>query len=128
MGLVDGELHFHHFSRGLLFFFVVFVPVVFEVTELAINAEGAGNELHRGDQLVGGNVLEDLNVLELLGGGFRDGRFLSQSEDRVREKGTGEKNSYPAKVRRQNGIHPCAPVNRKERLCRKFGIVQDRSQ
>ena len=75
MGLVDGKLHFDHFSRGLLFFFVVLVPVVFEVAELAIDAEGSGDELHGGDQLVGGDVFEDLNIFELLGGSF-EGRQL----------------------------------------------------
>src|SRR5579862_7612760 len=70
VGLVNNEFHFDHFAGDLLFFFVVLVPGVFDVAKLAVDAECAGDELHGGNQLVGGDVFEDLNVFELLGGGF----------------------------------------------------------
>ena len=106
VGLVDGYFHFDHFSRRLFFFFVVFVHGVFDVAELAVDAEGASDELHGGDELVGGDVFQGLNIFELLRGGFWRGLFLGESQGGVHEKCAGEKESRPAKLSREKGIHP----------------------
>jgi len=39
---------------------------VLDMAVFAINAEGRSDELHGGDDLISGNVFEDLNILELL--------------------------------------------------------------
>src|ERR1700686_1209153 len=107
LGFVDGKLHFNHFSRGLFFFFVVLVHGVLDVAKLAVDTERAADELHGGNELVGGDVFEDLNVFELLGGGFwRGGWFLGESGERCRKKANREKNSDSAKLSRGNRGHP----------------------
>src|SRR5260221_14083995 len=101
MGFVDSEFHLNHFSRGLLFFFVVFVPVVFDVAELALDAPGAGNELHGGDKLVGGPVFKEMRVFELLGGGLCHRRqFLGWSQVWGRENANAPPDRWFASFRR----------------------------
>ena len=64
---VDGKHHGHHFARGLLGLLVVFFEGALDVAELALHAQRCGDELHGGHQLVGRNILEDLNILVLVG-------------------------------------------------------------
>jgi len=76
MVFVEGEFHFNHFSRGLLFFFVVLVHSVLDVAKLAVDAESAADELHGGDELVGGDFFQDLNIFVLRDSGFGRSRLL----------------------------------------------------
>src|SRR5215472_12726071 len=62
--LVDGLHHPDHFSGGFLGFLVVFIESAFYVTKLALDAERRRDELHGGDQLIGGEPFEHLDVLE----------------------------------------------------------------
>jgi hypothetical protein len=55
---------------------------VFDVAVFAIDAERCGDELHRRDQLIGGNVFQDLNVLKLLRGGLWSCRVSLRSRSR----------------------------------------------
>src|SRR5579862_2815472 len=68
---VNGEHHPHHFPRSLLGLFVVFLKRALYVAELALHAQRCRDELHGGNQLIGGNALEHLNILVLLLGRFR---------------------------------------------------------
>ena len=62
--LVDGEHHLHHFSRGLFGLLVILLESVMNVAELALDSERSGDELHGRKQIVGGNVLQYLHILE----------------------------------------------------------------
>src|SRR5713101_3377658 len=61
--LVDGEHHLHHLPRHLLWLLIVLFKCSFHVAEAAFHSEGGGYKLHRGDQSVRRNTLQDLNIL-----------------------------------------------------------------
>jgi hypothetical protein len=53
---------------------------VLDVTVLTLYAERRSDELHGGEDLVGGNALENLNVLELLFSELGRGRGLFRGD------------------------------------------------
>lgn len=69
-----------HRSRGYLEFLIVFVPTrvvsIDHVAGIAFDTKGFVELVHHRDQLVGGQIFEHLDVLELLSGGFGFGGFL----------------------------------------------------
>src|SRR5262249_37997043 len=71
---VDVHLHFHHVASELLFIFVVFFGSVLNVAKLAFDAERGADELHNGNQLIGRDIFQNLDVLEFLGGRLRSRR------------------------------------------------------
>ena len=66
---IDSEHHSHHLARRLLGFFVILFKRVFQMAEVALHSQRGRNELHRRNELVGGNSFQHLDVLvNLLGG------------------------------------------------------------
>jgi hypothetical protein len=63
---VDRHHHVDHLARGDFGLFVVLFVRVFNMAVLAFNAERSRNELHRGNDLLGGYTLKGLNIFELL--------------------------------------------------------------
>lgn len=68
--LIDDNHHLHHLAGDWLGLLVVLVERAFHVAEIALHAERGSYKLHGGDELVGGNPFQDLDVLENLLGGF----------------------------------------------------------
>src|SRR5579864_1330702 len=65
---IDREHHAYHLARGLLRFLVILFKSAFQMTEIALDAQRGGDELHGWHELVGGNSSEYLDVLvNLLG-------------------------------------------------------------
>ena len=62
---IDRHHHIDHLPRGDFGLFVVLFVRVRHMAELAFDAKRSGNELHRGDHLIGRDSLESLNILEL---------------------------------------------------------------
>ena len=60
--LVDGHHHANHFARGQFGLFVVFFHPVRHMAIFALDAQRSGDELHRRDDLLGGNSFERLDV------------------------------------------------------------------
>ena len=78
---VDGEHHLDHLARddfGFLSSLSKAIPVVIlaDVAVLALHAERCGDELHGREHLLGGDALQDFDVLELFFGEFGRGRRL----------------------------------------------------
>ena len=61
---IDRHHHFDHLARRDFGLLVVLFVRMRNVAELAFDAERSSNELHRGDDLVGRDSLESLNILE----------------------------------------------------------------
>ena len=54
---IDREHHAYHLARRLLGFFVILFKRVFQMAEVALHSQRGRNELHRRNELVGGNSL-----------------------------------------------------------------------
>jgi hypothetical protein len=63
---VDGHHHADHFARRDFGFLVVLFECPANVAVFALDAERRRDKLHRWDDLIGGDALKCLNVLELL--------------------------------------------------------------
>src|ERR1700739_2035783 len=61
--VVQRHGHNHHASRDVLFAFVVRIKMADHVAVAATDAESDRNIFHRGMNLVGGNTLENFNLL-----------------------------------------------------------------
>lgn len=61
--LVDGKHHPHHLTGGLFRLLFILVKRTLHVAKLTLHAERRRNELHCGNQLIGGEILKDLNIL-----------------------------------------------------------------
>jgi len=66
--------HRDHFPGRALHFLIVFFTIDLsghsDVAVNALHTERIGHEMHRRLQLVGGQIFQDLNILELLGRSF----------------------------------------------------------
>src|SRR5208282_1294605 len=71
--LVDAQHHSHHVPRDLFRLFVILVKMLRHMAVAALHAERGRDESHGGDQLIGPNTLEHLNVLEHRLGGLSGG-------------------------------------------------------
>jgi hypothetical protein len=69
VGFIDLVGHRDHLAGGILGGFVVRLHLARDVAEGAFHAKGNRNKLHSRADLVGGNVLEDGEVLRGLRGG-----------------------------------------------------------
>ena len=70
---VDVVHHAHHVARGFFRLLLVLVEAPLRTDDVAMitaHAERGRNELHGGTKLLGRQILEDLDVLEVFGGGF----------------------------------------------------------
>src|SRR5882724_1263016 len=98
--LVDGEHHGDHLASDDFGLLVVLLEghrsLLADVAVLALDAQRGSDELHRRNYLLGGNAVQDFDVLELLFGKFGggrhscSGRLSACAKDR---QGCGECNS-----------------------------------
>ena len=106
--LVDGHHHVDHFARGKLRFLVVFFKGAGDVAILAFDAKRCGDKLHRGNELLGRDSFERLDILVFFFGqlGARWGFYRSfcwhglrahfRNRERKQRSCARKENDFPA--------------------------------
>lgn len=78
--LVDVHGHLDHLSCGVFVWVVITIRRTADMAEITLDAKRHINLLHHRHQVIGGDVLEYLDILEAMPSGFRFGLgFLRQT-------------------------------------------------
>src|SRR5690242_15384426 len=117
ISLIDGSLHLHHLARDTLGLFVVLIEVIFDVAKLAIHPKRRIDELHCGNELIGWNLFEHLNILERVFRSRNRRGSLLRGWCTLRENESSESNNhkkYCERVRPHLRIHESIQTSREK--------------